>query len=190
MLFTHRKHWLLILIGIVVVLVSLTSALVVQFQVSIKEANWFSILLTKFTYDWVAPLALPLSVSAIILIFILTIMIIKDNRRIRRKRESSKILSWARDTIRELTTPITEASSVLYIEEMKAKLQNIKASGLDILIDSRQISSDLYHRMWNVYSGIQKYSDAVSKDDMTFDFKGETNNLLIGLGHVINYTSK
>jgi len=190
MAFPHGKYWLFILVNIVVILVSLTSVLVVQFQLLFKEANGLAVLLSKFANDWVAPLAVPLSASATILIIISALMIIRDIRGTRRRRESDRIRSWANDAIELLVTPITDESPVLQVEEVKTKFQDIKAGGLDALIESEKISRELYDRVWKALSSILKYSDAFSKGDTTFDFKGEINTLLVKLEDVTNCTSK
>ena len=103
--------------------------------------------------------------------------------------EVDLIYKWANDTISILTTPIADESPVLQTEEVKAKFQDIKAKGLNMLIDSRQISSELSSRMWEVYTSILRCSDAFSKGDTAFDFKGEIDTLIEELRDVINYIS-
>ena len=190
MSFPHGKYWVLILVNSVVILISLTSVIAVQFQLLFKETNWLAVWLYKFANDWVAPLAVPLSTSATILIIISALMIIRDIRGTRRRRESDRIRSWANDAIELLVTPITDESPVLQVEEVKTKFQDIKAGGLDALIESEKISRELYDRVWKALSSILKYSDAFSKGDTTFDFKGEINTLLEKLEDVTNCTSK
>ena len=176
------KYWPLYLASVVVILVSVIAAIVVQLQL-FKETNWLAIWLFKFVDDWAAPL----STSAAILLIITVFMTIRETRR---RRVLDRIGTWASDAIKLLTTPITEDSPVLQAEELKAKFQDMKTGGLNALVDSKQISRELYDRVWKALSTILKYSDAFSKGDTTFDFKGEINTLLEKLEDVTNFTSK
>ena len=190
MSFPFGKYWVLILVGIVVILVSLTSVLAVQFQLSLKETNGLTVWLSKLFNDWVAPLAVPLSVSAATLIILSAFMIVRDIRGTRRRRVSDRIRTWASDAIMLLVAPISEESPALQVEGLKAKFQAVKADGLNALVDSEQVSRELNGRVWMAVTSILKFSDAFSKGDTTFDFRGELTTLLEKLQDVIDCTSK
>jgi len=190
MSFPFGKYWVLILIGIVVILVSLTSVLAVQFQLSLKETNGLAVWLSKIFIDWVAPLAVPLSASALTLVIISSLMIIRDIKGRKRRRLSDRIVIWANDTIKLLITPFTGESPALQVEKLKAKFQAAKAGGLNALVDSEQVSHELNNKVFIAVSSILRFSDAFSKVDTTFDFKGELTTLLEKLQDVIDCTSK
>ena len=190
MSFPLGKYWALILAGIVVILVSLTSVLAVQFQLSLKETNGLGVWLSKFFIDWVAPLAVPLSASALTVVIISALMIIRDIKGRQRRRVSDRIVTWASDTIKLLVTPFTGESPALQVEELKAKFQATKAGGLNALVDSEQVSRELNGKVWVAVSSILRFSDAFSKVDTTFNFKGELTTLLEKLQDVIDCTSK
>ena len=182
------KYWVLLLVGIFVILVSLTSVLVVQFPLSFKEMNGLAAWFPKL-FNWVASLAIPLSASAVTLISLSALMIIRDIRGTRRRRVSDRIRTWASDTIMLLVAPISEESPALQVEGLKAKFQAVKADGLNALVDSEQVSRELNGRVWMAVTSILKFSDAFSKGDTTFDFRGELTTLLEKLQDVIDFTS-
>jgi hypothetical protein len=190
MSFPLRKYWVLILVSIFVILVSITSALAVQFQFTLKETNGLAVWLSRLFNDWVAPLAVPFSASATTLIIFSAFMIIRDIRVTRRRRVSDRIRTWASDTIMLLVAPISEESPAMQVEGLKAKFQAVKADGLNALVDSEQVSREFNSKVFIAVSSILKFSDAFSKGDTTFDFKGELTTLLEKLQDVIDYTSK
>jgi hypothetical protein len=189
MSFPFGKYWVLILAGIAIILLSLTSVLAVQFQISFTETNGLTVWLSKLFNDWVAPLAVPLSVSAATLIIFSAFMIFRDIRGKRRRKVSERIRTWAGDTIMLLVAPISGESPALQVEGLKAKFQAVKADGLNALVDSEQVSRELNGRVWMAVTSILKFSDAFSKGDTTFDFRGELGTLLEKLQDVIDCTS-
>ena len=184
------KYWLLTLVSIFLILISLTSVLVVQFNLSFNETNSFASWLLKVNSDWVAPLAVPLSVSGALLGIISGFMIIKDIRNKQRSRETGKIHEWASDAFKLLVTPSSEESPGLLVGELKAKFQALKTGGMNALVESERINSDLHNSVWKALSSILKISEALSKKDANFDFKGELNTLLERLDDVKDHASK
>ena len=189
MTFPFGKYWLLILLSSIVILVSLTSVLVAQFQLLSNETSWLAISLSRFVNDWVAPLAMPLSASATLLVIISALMIIRYTRGTRRREVSERVRTWASETIKLLVSPITEESPVLQVAELKTKFQVAKTNGLKVLVESEHSDRDLHDRVWKGLSIILKYSEAFSKGDTTFDFKGELITLVEKLNDVIEHTS-
>ena len=176
------KYWPLYLASIVIILASVIAAIAVQLQL-FTENDWLAIWLFKFVDDW----AVPLSASAAILLIIAVFMTIRDTRR---KRNLTRIRTWASNAITLLRAPSTEESPAMKVAELKARFQTIRAGSTQVLADSRKISRELTDRVEKAVSSIMEHYDAFSKGDTTFDVRVKTTSLLTELRETINYASK
>jgi hypothetical protein len=184
------KSHFLILVSILLILISLTSVSVVQFSLSFKETNSFASWVLKVNSDWVAPLAVPISVSGALLGIISGFIIVKDIRNKQHRRGAGKIHAWASDAFKLLVTPSTEESPDLLVGALKTKFQTLKTGGMNALIESERINRDIHDSVRKALSSVLKISEALSKKDAAFDFKGELNTLLKRLDDVKDRTSE
>lgn len=188
MVFPLLKYWLIILFGLVVILLCITSVLALQFQLSLKETSVLTAWLYKLFTDLLAPLVVPVSASAAILIILSEIMVIINIRENRRKRTYNRIRTWASDAIMLLIAPIPEKSLALQVKYLEARFQAMKAEGLKALADSEKISRELDDKVFIAVTSILRFTDAFREVDTTFNFQGELNSLWKKLQDVVDCT--
>ena len=186
--FPFSRYWTVVFVCIVVLLICLLSALAAQFYLSLEETNmlpiWLFTSLVSLRSQWVVPI----TTLATTLAVFSAIMIIRDMRKKRRGIVVERIRSWARNTIMLLVNPISDEPPDLELETLKTKFQAVKSEGLNAVVDSAQVNREFNERVWTAVSSILRFSDAFSKMDDTFDFKGELINLLEKLQDIIKYS--
>ncbi|MGD9116441.1 MAG: hypothetical protein PVJ61_04600, partial [Dehalococcoidia bacterium] len=153
-----RRHWR----WIVVIAIAIITAAVL---ISIFRSNPFCEFVIYFFNDW----SLALSAGATLLLVYITLMTVRENRRI---TILGRIQDWANESIRLLDAPRWSNSHLVELAELENDLQSIKTRSISALADSKKLGKELENKVKQACWKLETYSALVmNRDSSGSDFE-------------------